>query len=69
MPEQPKGPAPASAAKPACTIIRQKHSRWGEVRDSVNDLGAETENCGQAQFSVSSRLRVSGSGSYCPARA
>lgn len=33
MPGQPKDPAPAAAAKPASTIIRQKHSRWWEVGD------------------------------------
>jgi hypothetical protein len=32
MPEQPKDPAPAAAARPAYTIIKQKHSRWWEVR-------------------------------------
>jgi hypothetical protein len=32
IPEQPNDPAPA-AAKPACTIIKQKHSRGWEVRD------------------------------------
>src|SRR5215218_3505019 len=30
-------PAPA-AAKPAHTIIKQKHSRWWEVRDPDDDL-------------------------------
>jgi hypothetical protein len=38
MPEQPKDPAPAAAAKPAYTIIKQKHSRWWEVRDPDNEL-------------------------------
>jgi hypothetical protein len=33
MSEKPKDPAPAAAAKPACTSIEQKHSRWWEVRD------------------------------------
>jgi len=34
MPEQPKDPAPAAAAKLAYTIINQKHNRWWKVRDS-----------------------------------
>jgi hypothetical protein len=38
MLEQPKDPAPATAAKPAYTIVKQKHSRWWEVRDSDNEL-------------------------------
>jgi hypothetical protein len=33
-----RGPTPAAAAKPACTIIKQKHSRWWEVRDPGNEL-------------------------------
>jgi hypothetical protein len=37
MPEQPKDPAPA--AKPAYTIIKQKHSRWWEVRDFDDEPG------------------------------
>jgi hypothetical protein len=37
MTDEPKDPAPA-AAKPACTIIKQKHSRWWEVRDSEDEL-------------------------------
>jgi hypothetical protein len=38
MPEQPKAPTPAAAAKLAYTIIKQKHSRWWEVRDPENEL-------------------------------
>jgi hypothetical protein len=38
MPEQPKDPAPAAAAKPAYTISKQKHSRWWEVRDPEDEL-------------------------------
>ena len=38
MPEQPKDPTPAAAAKPAYTIIKQKHSRWWEVRDPKDEL-------------------------------
>jgi hypothetical protein len=38
MPEQPKDPAPTAAAKPAYTIIKQKHSRWWEVRDPEDEL-------------------------------
>jgi hypothetical protein len=37
MPDEPKDPAPA-AAKPDYTIIRQKHSRWWEVRDLDDEL-------------------------------
>ena len=37
MPEDPKDPAPA-AAKPAYSIIKQKHSRWWEVRDPDDEL-------------------------------
>ena len=37
MPEDPKDPAPV-AAKPAFTIIKQKHSRWWEVRDPDDEL-------------------------------
>jgi hypothetical protein len=37
MSDDPKDPAPA-AAKPAFTIIKQKHSRWWEVRDPANEL-------------------------------
>ena len=36
MPEDPKDAAPA--AKPAYTIIKQKHSRWWEVRDPDDEL-------------------------------
>src|SRR3982750_2753423 len=35
--DDPKDPAPASA-KPAYTIIKQKHSRWWEVRDPEDEL-------------------------------
>ena len=38
MPADPKDPTPAAAAKPAYTIIKQKHSRWWEVRDPENEL-------------------------------
>ncbi len=38
MPEQPKDPTPATAAKPGYTIIKQKHSRWWEVRDPQDEL-------------------------------
>ena len=38
MPENPKDPAPAAAAKPDYTIIKQKHSRWWEVRDPQDEL-------------------------------
>ncbi|MFL5540634.1 MAG: hypothetical protein ACJ8J0_16710 [Longimicrobiaceae bacterium] len=38
MPEQPKDPAPAAATKPACTISKQKHSCWWEVRDPDAEL-------------------------------
>jgi hypothetical protein len=34
MSDDPKDPAPA-AAKPTFTIIKQKHSRWWEVRDPL----------------------------------
>jgi hypothetical protein len=37
MSDDPKDPAPA-AAKPAFTIIKQKHSRWWEVRDPEDEL-------------------------------
>ena len=33
-----KDPTPAADEKPAYTIIKQKHSRWWEVRDPDNDL-------------------------------
>ena len=38
MPVNPKDPTPAAAEKPAYTIIRQKHSRWWEVRDPEDEL-------------------------------
>jgi len=38
MPEQPKDPTPAAAAKPGYTIIKQKHARWWEVRDPDDEL-------------------------------
>ena len=33
-----RDPAPAADEKPAYTIIKQKHSRWWEVRDPENEL-------------------------------
>ncbi len=38
MPDDPKDPAPAAAAKPAYAIARPKHRRWWEVRDGDNEL-------------------------------
>jgi hypothetical protein len=38
MPDDPKDPAPAAAAKPSFAIIKQKHSRWWEVRDPDDEL-------------------------------
>jgi hypothetical protein len=38
MSDDPKDPAPAAAATPAYTIIKQKKSRWWEVRDPGNEL-------------------------------
>jgi hypothetical protein len=38
MPDDPKDPAPAAAATPAYTIIKQRHSRWWEVRDPEDEL-------------------------------
>jgi hypothetical protein len=38
MPQEPKDPAPAAAAKPAYTIVKQTKSRWWEVRDPDNEL-------------------------------
>ena len=38
MPEQPKDPTPAAAAKPVYRIIKQKKSRWWEVRDPEDEL-------------------------------
>jgi hypothetical protein len=37
MSNDPKDPAPA-AAKPTYTIIKQKRSRWWEVRDPGDEL-------------------------------
>ena len=36
MPDDPKDPTPAAAEKPVYTIIKQKKSRWWEVRDPGN---------------------------------
>ncbi len=38
MPEQPKDPAPAAAANPVYAVIKQKKSRWWEVRDPEGEL-------------------------------
>jgi hypothetical protein len=38
MPEEPKDPAPAAAAKPAYTIVKRRTSRWWEVRDPDDEL-------------------------------
>jgi len=38
MPQDPNDPMPAAAAKPSYSIIKQKKSRWWEVRDPENDL-------------------------------
>ena len=38
MSDDPKDPAPGAAAKPAYTVIKQKHSRWWEVRDTDDEL-------------------------------
>jgi hypothetical protein len=38
MPEEPKDPTPASAAAPIYTIIKQRKSRWWEVRDPEGEL-------------------------------
>lgn len=37
MSDDTKDPAP-TAAKPAYTITKQKHSRWWEVRDQDDEL-------------------------------
>jgi hypothetical protein len=42
MSDDPKDPAPATAAKPAFTIIKQKHSRWWEVPDPGRRAGVPT---------------------------
>jgi hypothetical protein len=36
--DDPKDPAPAAAAKPAYTIVKQTKSRWWEVRDPNDEL-------------------------------
>ncbi|HEX8319395.1 hypothetical protein [Longimicrobium sp.] len=38
MPQEPKDPVPAAAAKPDYTIVKQTKSRWWEVRDPDNEL-------------------------------
>jgi hypothetical protein len=38
MPQEPKDPAPAPAAKPTYTIVKQTKSRWWEVRDPNDEL-------------------------------
>jgi hypothetical protein len=38
MPDDPKDPTPVAAATPAYAIIKQKHSRWWEVRDPEHEL-------------------------------
>jgi len=38
MPEEPKDPTPAAAAKPRYTIAKQTHGRWWEVRDAEDEL-------------------------------
>jgi hypothetical protein len=38
MPQDPNDPTPAAAAKPAYSIIKQKKSRWWEVRDEAGEL-------------------------------
>jgi len=38
MPDDPKDPTPAAAAKPAYTIIKKKDTRWWEARDRENEL-------------------------------
>jgi hypothetical protein len=38
MPQKPKDPTLAAAAKPACTIVKQTKSRWWEVRDPNDEL-------------------------------
>ena len=38
MPGDPKDPTPAAAEKPTYTFIKQKHSRWWDVRDPENEL-------------------------------
>jgi hypothetical protein len=38
MPQEPKDPAPAAAANPGYTIVKQTKSRWWEVRDPNDEL-------------------------------
>ena len=38
MSNEPENPAPAAAAKPAYTIVKQTKSRWWEVRDPNDEL-------------------------------
>jgi hypothetical protein len=38
MPEDPKDPTPAAAPAPTYTIIKQRKSRWWEVRDPNDEL-------------------------------
>jgi hypothetical protein len=42
MSDDPKEPAPATAAKPAYTIVKQTKSRWWEVRDPDGELVCRT---------------------------
>jgi hypothetical protein len=60
MSDDPKDPAPA-AAKPAYLIIKQKHSRWWEVRDPDDDLECLTvyRKGAQGGGSTARRLRRS----------
>ena len=39
MPQLLRDPEPAAAPKPAYTIIKQKHSRWWEVREPGERAG------------------------------
>jgi hypothetical protein len=38
MSDDPKNPALAPAAKPGYTVVKQKKSRWWEVRAAHNEL-------------------------------
>lgn len=38
MPDDAKNPAPAAATKSGYTIVKQKKSRWWEVRDPDDEL-------------------------------
>ncbi|HEU0012717.1 MAG TPA: hypothetical protein VFQ45_03500 [Longimicrobium sp.] len=38
MAKDPKEPTPEAAEEPSYTIIKQKHSRWWEVRDPDGEL-------------------------------